>query len=207
VIDNTGNTLDLTSLSVQGGTIKSGTVINSGNPLTITYNQLTLDGVTLNTDLTFKGSTLTILDGITLNQVTISLTQDSELDLNGTQTLTGSGTIVFDDSNNYLYNSYGSMLTIDPGIALTGGSNSGSNTFITLVNKGTIAIDGGSFTINSSSFSNQGLLQVTNGGELSITGFTGNLGSVTLSGANSSLTIDGSNYVVDSRSTWLTAKR
>jgi allophanate hydrolase subunit 2 len=198
VIDNTGNTLDLNSLSVQGGMIKAGTVVNTGGAFTLTYSQLTLDGVALNTDLTFIGSTLTILDGITLNKVTVSLTQNSALDLNGTQTLAGAGTIAFDASNNYLSNSYGSMLTIGAGIALKGGSNSGSSTFLTLINQGTIAVDGGSFTINSSSFSNQGLLQVTNGGQLSITGFTGDLGSVTLSGANSSLTIDGSNYVVDS---------
>ncbi len=56
---------------------------------------------------------------------------------------------------------------------------------------------GGTITINPSTFTNQGSLQVGNGEHLNVSGLTGNLGSATLAGSGSGLSLSGANYVVN----------
>ena len=58
-------------------------------------------------------------------------------------------------------------------------------------------LPGGTITVEPSTFTNQGSLQVSNGEALSVSGLSGNVGSATLSGSGSSLTLGGSNYVVN----------
>jgi hypothetical protein len=208
-LNNTGSTVTLNagtgSLSVNNGTIKGGTVNASGGAkIILSGNNNTLDGVTINSDLdlTAAETSVTVLDGITLNGTArIGGPQGSGINFSGTQTLGGSGTLQFLDTNqssqNYLNIYYGTTLTIASGITVSGSFDSNYNT--SLVNQGTIRADGSNvinFYLNT--FSNQGTIAATNGGQLSIRGYTGNLGAVSLSDANSSLTVDGNNYVVDS---------
>src|SRR5207249_3450978 len=71
--------------------------------------------------------------------------------------------------------------------------------FASVVNQGTIDADGSGSTITvNASFTNQGTIAATNGGSLSVTGLSGSLGTVVLSGANSKLSVNGRNYTVDS---------
>src|SRR5262249_53765244 len=55
---------------------------------------------------------------------------------------------------------------------------------------------GSTINISAATFQNQGQLQVSNGETMNVSGLTGNLSNVALSGA-SSLTLNGSNYVVN----------
>ena len=67
-----------------------------------------------------------------------------------------------------------------------------------LVAGGTIRIDPNTLpTQGTLTFTNQGTLSVSNGEALNISGLSGNLGVATLSGAGSSLTLNGSSYVID----------
>ena len=56
---------------------------------------------------------------------------------------------------------------------------------------------GGTVTVNAGTFTNQGSLEVQNGESLNITGLTGNLGAVPIVGAGTSLSVSGTNYVVN----------
>jgi hypothetical protein len=67
-------------------------------------------------------------------------------------------------------------------------------TVVQAINCGMMA--GGTIYINATTFSNQGTLKVSNGGALNVGDFTGNVGLATLTGAGSSLTLDG-NYIIN----------
>ena len=85
---------------------------------------------------------------------------------------------------------YGNNYALINGIQLLSG-----NTVLQAINCGLAA--GSTLTINPSTFSNQGTLQVSNGATLNVSGLTGNVGTATLSDSGSQLTLDGTNYVID----------
>ena len=193
-LDNTGNTivLDGPYFSIwnfaDGGTIKGGTITaNSGSLITSISG--TLDNVTLNTNLTIQGgSSLTVQDGLVLNgTLTLSNTgwNYPTLYLNGTETISGTGQLVF--GGTYSYGSYAfdnvylesngssSTVTLGPDITLVGNQSgyvyaNGS----TLINQGNVEEDtsGTTLTISDSSggFINQGSIEASNGGNLTISG-------------------------------------
>src|SRR5439155_1377900 len=72
---------------------------------------------------------------------------------------------------------------------MSGGSD------VLALNAGELA--GGTLTVNPATFINQGTLQVSNGEALNISGFSGNVGTATLSGPGSSLTLTGVSYTVN----------
>jgi hypothetical protein len=208
-LDVTGDTLGLDattgSLTLAGGTLFGGTVTAGGGARVIVASAGgTLDGVTLNADLdlTTAGAAVTVLDGLTLGGT--ATLHGATLNFSGTQTLAGTGNVVFVGTgpSSLLRVNSGTTLTIGPGIAIHGGNatvGSSSNPG-TVVNQGTIADDiaGATLTLNLASFSNQGALAASSGSSLTVGGLTGTLGSVTLTGTASSLSANGHNYTISS---------
>ncbi|MGO9468528.1 MAG: malectin domain-containing carbohydrate-binding protein, partial [Isosphaeraceae bacterium] len=158
-LNNTGTTLALTaatgSWNLLGGTISGGTVSEAGGAeLTFTTSGGTLAAVTFdnNLDLTsVNDANATITDGLTLDGATVDLgnaagTTYGELDFSGTQTLGGTGTVLFgkDGSNTVYETAYPSgTLTLGSGITVRGSSGTigGYYTSDAVVNQGTIAAD------------------------------------------------------------------
>ena len=218
VLDNTGGTITLDSgtgnLIVAGGTLKGGAVSASGGALVdvaetstyypfLNYGNLssTLDGVTLDSDLTVSNN-VNVADGLTLNG-TATVFQYDAMSFQGSQSLAGSGDVLLSGGT---LSDLGSSLTIAPGMTIHG-SSGGLNG--PLINQGTINSDssGGSLTLEAAALENTGTIEATNGGGLTVRGLSGSLkaavGSLSMSGAGSSLTIEGSSaynasYVVDS---------
>ena len=102
----------------------------------------------------------------------------------GSQTLNGSGTVVFGDSaaNDLVLGNAGTTLVIGSGITVRGqdGTLGGGAANVSVVNQGTISADdvsGGTITINAEPFSNQGLAQGVNGGTLALAGSWSNSGT------------------------------
>jgi hypothetical protein len=114
-----------------GGTIQGGTVMESGGAeLVLTGWGGTLDGVTVNgpLDLTGGSAIAEVVNGLTLNG-TATLGYDARLYFDGTQTLGGTGTVVFQNLASsepaLISNANNMTLTIGPGITVRGGSNPG----------------------------------------------------------------------------------
>jgi hypothetical protein len=159
-LNNTGNTLTLTgttgSWDLAGGTIKGGTYVSAGGALVFTTSGGTLDGLTANSDLNLNtgySSTVSVKDGLTLNNVTLRL-GDAPGNSYGyvyfvnTETLDGTnGTVLFGgNSNNTLDTNSSSAvtLTIGSGITVRGAAGTLGSFYSTgaIVNNGTILADG-----------------------------------------------------------------
>ena len=135
-LDNTASTLALTAATGSlnlGGTIENGTVTGSGGAQLIPQGG-TLDGVTLGADVTVgSNASLYVEDGLTLDNANVTLAtpnyySSQYLYFVGTQTLGGTGQIVFggEGSNNTVYAQGGGIkataatLTIGPNITVQG---------------------------------------------------------------------------------------
>ncbi len=195
-----GTTADLSaSITLSGGTINGGTIdLTSGATLVATGSGGTLDGVTVdgNIDLTAVGANLTITDGLTLDGTAAvgapSGNAYGYLNFAGTQTLSGTGTVVFGQSiyNTLLVSEAATTLTIGPVITVRGqtgtiGYNSGltsTPTNVSVVNQGTIQADvaAGTITIDGTGDQNEGELNALNGTTLSIDGTVTNTGTVSV---------------------------
>jgi hypothetical protein len=88
-------------------------------------------------------------------------------------------------------------LTIGSNITVTGAGSIGGQAVdnMGLINANT---NGSTIAINPATFANSGIGEATEGGILSLTSLTGNLGTVTLADANSLASVTGTNYVVNS---------
>ena len=119
------------------------------------------------------------------------------LDFAGSQTLGGSGTVVFGDQYNGCYNNglrvvnAGTTLTIGPGITVHGQNGEvgfdgcwGGTQSVNVINQGSIACDvaGGVITVNGQSFVNQGVLAAANGGTLQLPQNSTSSGNILASG-------------------------
>ena len=212
-VDNTTG-----SWNLAGGTIAGGTVSGTGGAeLVLTGSGGTLDGVTIGSGTVVDGTQnycgAMILDGLTLDG-TLNLgasdgSSYGRLYFIGTQTLDGTGSVVFGNYwwwVNGLYvqdNGSAATLTIGSGITVHGGNGqvSAQNGDASIVNGGTINADTSGETIGVSgggspgTFTNDGTLEATNGGSLSVSNLAGNIGVATVSDSGSSLTLNGTNYV------------
>jgi hypothetical protein len=204
-----------------GGVIVGGSVTMSGGASLIVSGSgvNTLNGVTINGTLdvgnSIDGAGLDITNGLTLNGTMLvgnpTNSDWGRVDFPGTQTLSGSGTVVFGNSgNNWIYPpDTHSLLTIGPGITVHGNTGSVGVGDGPVLNQGTISCDvsSGLITIDAANFTNNGLVEGTNGGSVSITtlqneaGATVDItgtGALTLGGSwNNAGTIDASNSVAN----------
>ena len=160
------------SVTVNGGTISN----NSGGTYRVAGSSV-LDGVTLtsgsNIDMSTAQATGRVINGITLNG-TLNLGSSSLLNMEGDQTLSGNGSIVFGaGGNNRVGVDGGSKtLTIASGMTIRGADGSiGLGQLINgsgnrVVNAGTVNADGGGvITIHGLDLgiTNNGLLRAQNG--------------------------------------------
>ncbi|HRY71301.1 MAG TPA: hypothetical protein P5304_25105 [Phycisphaerae bacterium] len=200
-VKNTGATLTLNASTgdwrLAGGTIQGGTVASvDGAKLILPsgYNGY-LDAVTLGTNLdVLDGSQLSFRNGLTLSGATVTLNTGtlynySNMLAENTQTLGGTGQVVFNgtiDSGNMLYASgAGATLTIGSGVTVKTGTKGGSvgTGGRTVVNQGTISAEttGKTLTIQGN-WTNAGMIEASNGGIVSGEGTIGNYASNTLTG-------------------------
>jgi hypothetical protein len=182
-VDNTGGTLRSSNGGVvvhNGVTVTGGTISNTtGGTYRLTNSGGNyLSGVTLTTgstiDMATAASTGRVVDGLTLNG-TVSLDNGSLLNMEGNQTLSGNGAIVFGAaaSGNRIGIDGGSKtLTIASGMTIRGATGSiGLGQLIngsgnSLANNGTIQSDGGgAITIQGlgGGLTNNGLLRAQAG--------------------------------------------
>ena len=219
-LDDTGTTLNVGTGTALGavvlasnGTIKNGTIADAGSGLT--FSGGTLDGVTYQGPLNLSqaSSSLYIKDGITLTGAggsgngTINLTgTGSYLYAVGTETLDNATLNIGNGSStDYVYNddiSAAAVLTLGPHLTI---NQTGSTAYLYgyddrtgsgIVNEGTInaGYNGGSFTINDISFTNQGTINVSNGDSVTInaTSFSNAAGGIlSLNGGTLSITSTG----------------
>ncbi|HZZ42211.1 MAG TPA: dockerin type I repeat-containing protein [Tepidisphaeraceae bacterium] len=198
-LDNSNDTLSLSSdaasLTLQGGTLKGGTVTASTNDPTIVTaaaTTSTLNAVTFAVSATVtSGSTLTIQSGLTLNNSHISVQGNATLLFSGPSTLSGSsGDISFDSGSSgaasILPSSPTSSLTITPNITIHTGSGNGAvgtSSRASLILQGAISAQtpAKEITLLASSITNTGSLSASNSSTLLIdaTSFT-NTGSITI---------------------------
>ena len=204
--DNTGGTLTLDGSDgsfLFFGSIVGGTVVET-NGATLVPQAGTLDGVTVDCAVTVTtDSYLYVKDGLTLN-ATLTLGDSNGyyglVDFEGTQTLDGTGTVVFSgpSSGNSLGLSSGT-LTIGSGITVEGqsgyvGYSPSFRGSPALINQGTIDSDvsGGTISLESP-WSSSGILSVANGGTISLQGTSTNTGNtLTLNGSDGSFPFSGS---------------
>ena len=206
---NTGNTLALTGPGTfaSSGTIQGGTVsVAAGTLLDLSG---TVDGVTVNGSFQVDGNNgVVVEDGLTLNG-TATLGDSTGFGLlyfEGTQTLGGSGTVVFgtfDTRNALMVASAGTTLTIGAGITVQGQNgyvgydpNFGGSPDVSVVNQGTIAADtsGGTITVygTGGEFQNSGTVNASLGTISISTGSYGTVNSGTLAaGPTGTLDITG----------------
>ncbi len=175
-LNNVGSTLALTAATgpiyLVLGTIQGGTISTTGGAAIIGANDGgTLSGVTLagTLDLTssaFASAYVTVTGGLTLNQGSINLAGARSLIFNGTQNLSGTGTVTLSNasSNNFLVPNAGDTLTIMPGITVQG-------------NSGVVGSSGGGL------ITNQATIEATGGGSLTVQGFTNFAGGTLTGGA------------------------
>ena len=162
-LDDTAGVLALNAATgswrLAGGTVKGG-VITTADGSELVPISGTLDGVTLNCDLNVTGSSASVrvINGLTLNGVATLGNNYASLGFEGTQALSGSGSVVFQSGgtgiNGLLATQSGTTLTIGPGITVHGGGAHptagggigydpalGGMSNVTIINQGTISAD------------------------------------------------------------------
>ena len=163
----------------------------------------------LNGSLSVSGyNSVVVKNGLTLNG-TATLGSGNNygfLNFSGSQTLGGTGTVVFAGSFPYHYNSVGlssGTLTIGAGVTIRGVGGyigyspviGGSPANINVINQGTILADTSDSTLilDPGTWSSSGILRVDNGGTLALQG-TGdnNGGTITLDGSDGTFSLTGS---------------
>ena len=184
-----------------GGTILGGTVLaTNGASLIIGSGGATLNGVTLNGALDvgnyYNNVGVNITNGLVLNGTALvgnpTNSANGGLSFYGTQSLTGSGTVVFGNCSSYSYNTLrtplaSSTLTIGTGITVTGqngvigyASAWGGSQSVTVINQGVIAatLSSGSIGLAPSSFVNNGMVKAIPGNLALNAGFNNSGGTI-----------------------------
>jgi len=220
-LDNRGAILDLTTAGgpviLDGGTVFGGTITGlqrlewgtvrnallgsaDGSELLMTKST-TFDNVVLEANLRFTSgseTTLTVRNGLVLNGIlTIASTSTSgralTLEFAGTQTLSGTGTVVFGTTarNQIRASSTSDVLTIGAGITIRADAGSGDvGLSRRLVNQGTILVGAGFFLeVAATDFLNEGLIQ-SSGGTLRVGG-SGIVNAGTIEATGGTLRLEG----------------
>ena len=212
-IDNTERTLIVNgdgTLNLSG-TLTGGTVTET-NGATLVGQGGTLDGVTLNSNLTVTDNhALHVVDGLTLNG-TATLGNSTTgsggyLDFQNTETLGGSGTVTFGSAsavNGLLLSNTGTTLTLGPNITVGGQTgfigNDSHRGAVSVINQGIIAADASSSQLFlDSTWSSSGTLRAANGGQVFLVGTSSSNSGILNVGDNGTIYVNGSLSIRDSR--------
>jgi len=188
---------------LERGTVRNATMGSAdGSELLVTRNT-TLDNVVLDANLRFSSGaelTLTVRNGLVLNGIlTIASTSTSGRALTvafaGTQTLSGTGTVVFGTTakNRIRASSSSDVLTIGPGISIRADSGRGTVGISSadLVNQGRIvATAGASVTVTGKTVTNEGTIEAGTGGSVTVSALQPHSGTLAV-GAGGSITVNG----------------
>jgi len=215
-LDNTGKTFAITAdtgtLFADGGTLKGGRLETSGGATLTPAFTVTLDGVTLGSNLTVPdGRDVFVRNGLTLDNVNVTFTDGTVNLVNArmrfldSSTLGGEGEIVFAGTgdNNQLVGSSGATLTIGPNITVHGTQGGTVGLSGNLVNQGTISSETNPFgiTVSGTTVSNQGTIQALNGGDILLVGPFTNTGLINVGAAGSQVRMLAGTYVQNSGET------
>ena len=206
------------SFTLSGGTLQHADVL-AGTSITGTTSGGGLDGVILdgNASISGQNSVVGVSNGLVLNG-TITVNNRGRIEFCGTQTLSGSGSILLNGTDNHTVlrqTVAGTTLTIASGITIAGsGGTIGTESFyggptnVTYLNQGTVgsnASGGVGITINPGTWTNDtsGTLEAISGSSTTLTSNLTNYENGTLTGgiykvgANSALRIINSGIVTN----------
>ncbi|MBT8137602.1 MAG: hypothetical protein KJO54_11360 [Gammaproteobacteria bacterium] len=187
-LDNTGQTLNIDTLpgdwKFGSGTVSGGTI--SGTLLEVTGSNGALDNVTLDANMDLlNGQILNLRNGLTLSGSTITLKSDgsvTQLIADGTQTVDGSGLILFggntanESRNRFSAGSSGDTLTVGPAITVAVDTVGGwlgtttANRGLTVNGTVSSAVSGKKISIFGDPMSITGNVAATLGGNIEISG-------------------------------------
>ena len=210
-IDTAGGELSATGSASFTDVTLNGT---AGTELAIPGGTYTMRDVVVNLDVALANNSLVnVFDGMTMNGTATVTAPNSPTGFQflNTQTLTGTGTFVFNGTGNSviaeprLFPANSTILTIDSGITVRGGNATIGQAFATLNFGGTLISesDGEELVIGGSLWTADQVLQATGGGELRFFGNLNNGGnpitldapgsvtSVTTSAALRNVTVNG----------------
>jgi RHS repeat-associated protein len=198
------------ALSITGGSLSVGTTAQVSAGLTQSAGSLiggqwsgsgiqlsgtaTLDGVTLNTNVTaLSSASLTFRNGLTLNSsLSLPTSATASLYFTGSQSLTGTGQIVLGYSSQKIYvrgtsSTVPATLTVGSGVTIRGlGTVQGYYSGDSLVNQGIIQGDVTSWTLTvSAPLTNSGTLATSGAGSLSVGSLQSNTGTIRVGSSSS----------------------
>lgn len=165
-------------LLLLGGKIIGG-IITNGAGTDFLCRSGVLDGVQLGGEMDVEGS-LTVKNGLELNGTARVKGWYAGIAFNGSQTLSGTGTLLYegDYGATIFLTQSGSELTIGPGVTIRGRGSMGSASFnpwfgptdVSVVNRGAIIADDavGQLQISGLFFRNEGVMIATNTGVLAL---------------------------------------
>lgn len=224
-LNNVDSTLELNSTTgswnVVGAEIYGGTyTASNGEQLIFDGDLSILNALTADGPLDISDAQVSIRNGLVLNDTAqvggLDIEEIGRMAFRGTQTLSGTGEIVFGASefNSVFLSNPNTTLTIGNGITIHGDQgqigtdpfqfNPAANTSI--INRGTINSEVDAITIGSqqnpegSTFRNLGTLRVRNGASLTILNMVGSIGNISLPQSTpdgGTLSLNGANYVID----------
>ena len=196
-LNNTTGSWQLYNGTINGGAVTTaGSAVLSDAPATSNFGAAgcNLNGVTLAGTLNLlAGRSATITNGLTLNNGVINMSNDDILAFAGTQTLGGTGAVVFGDINECAIDVTGSdnLLTIGPNIFVHGNTGEISGGTSSFINYGTVTADAGQGEILlDGNFTNAGAVSAVNGStvDLGPINFHGSAGTFTNSGTITGVT-------------------
>jgi hypothetical protein len=177
-LHNEGQTLKIAkgvTWELLGGIFLGGTILPGEGRFVVRSSPAILDAVTVNGEIVINfAARLRVTNGFTLNgtarlEGNLNITR---LIFDGSQTLDGSGLVLFTDTNpvTTVIETTNGTLTIGPQITISGGSGTIGNVALPLVNQGKIVATGAGtqLRIFANPFNNTGVIQELDGGRVLI---------------------------------------
>ena len=183
---NVGGVINLNGLTVTGGNLTS---TGTGKFVAANNNSNFLNGVSLGGTLDMATATgvARVVNGLAMSSGVINVNNNSLLTFEGTQSVTGTGTITFGNtglSNRINIEGNNVTVTFGPNILIHGQNGAiGGEVFVggasTIANQGKISADvsGGLIVITNTAVTNTGILDAANGGTLRFDSAVTNTGS------------------------------
>ena len=201
VLNNSGASLDLSAtgpnglIQISGGTIEGGTLQNlnaSTSAVQVAVGATAfLDGVTLDQNMLVPQGTLEISGGLTMvggHVITLGSGGNSILTYNGSQTIAGTGSLIFTGSStDFIQQAAGGQLTLGSAITLNNQASTLDFYNTQITNQGTIIENTSGATLNvgyfgSDVFTNLGVIDVGAGTVNLVSNWHNGGGVINLSG-------------------------